>query len=594
MFRFEHIDYLWALALLPLFLLFFILMMRMRRARMQQYADPELMAILAPEVSNGRAVVKFLLIVLAFACMIIALAGPMIGSRLQEVKRKGVEIMALLDVSNSMMAQDIQPSRLERSRQALSKMTERLVDDKLGLIVFAGEAYIQLPITTDYVSARMFLSSLRPDWVPVQGTAIGAAIRLATRSFSPETEAGKAIIILTDGENHEDDAVAAATAASEAGITVHVIGVGLPEGAPVPLSGQANNSGSQEFMRDREGNVVISKLNEQLLRQIATAGKGIFVRSNQAQVGLNTLFSEIENMEKGTFQSIVYADYEPVYRWPAGIALLLLLIELLISSRKRAGSKLSLWGKFWPATLILLLFSPSIDAQNVKQQLREGNRLYEKGKFAEAEVSYRKGLEQESLSFEGAYNLGNALYKQERFQEAQDHFETLAEGEQDAAKRARLNFNLGNSLFKNNKLQESADAFRKALRDAPGDKDAQHNLSEVLRQLKAQQEQQKQDQKQDQQQNQDQQQQQQDQNQDQQNKQDQQDQDRKQNQDQNNQDNKDKQEEKQQGGQQSPQQISPEDARRLLEALRQDEKETLDKLQKQNRTAEKVQIEKNW
>lgn len=590
MFRFEHIDYLWALALLPLFLLFFVLMMRMRGARMQQFADPELMAILAPEVSNGRAVAKFLLITFAFACMIIALAGPMVGSRLQEVKRKGVEIMALLDVSNSMMAQDIQPSRLERSRQALSKMTERLVDDKLGLIVFAGEAYIQLPVTTDYVSARMFLSSLRPDWVPVQGTAIGAAIRLATRSFSPETEAGKAIIILTDGENHEDDAVSAAAAAAEAGITVHVIGVGLPEGAPVPLlSAQGNSSGSQEFMRDKAGNVVISKLNEQLLRQIASAGKGIFVRSNQAQVGLNTLFSEIEKMEKGTFQSLVYADYEPMYRWPAGIALLLLLVELLISLRKRAKGRSQVWSKLWPVGAMLFLFSSSIEAQSVKQQLREGNRLYEKGKFAEAEVSYRKGLEQESLSFEGAYNLGNALYKQERFQEAKDHFEALAEGEQDVAKRARLHYNLGNSLVKNNKLQESADAFRKALRDAPGDKDAQHNLSEVLRQLKAQQEQQEKQNQQEQQ--------------------NQQDQNSNQNQEQKNQENKENQkdknlenqdnrqnpeQQKEQGNPQNPEQISPDDARRLLEALRQDEKETLDKLHKQNRAGEKVQIEKNW
>ncbi len=588
MFRFEHIDYLWALAFLPFFILFFVLMMRMRRARMLRYADSELMSILAPEVSSGRIVLKFVLISLAFVCMIFALAGPMVGSRLQEVKRKGVEIMVLLDVSNSMMAQDIQPNRLERSRQALSKMTEQLIDDKLGLIVFAGEAYIQLPITTDYVSARMFLSSLRPDWVPVQGTAIGAAIRLAIRSFSPETETGKAVIILTDGENHEDDAVAAATDAAAAGITVHVIGVGLPEGAPIPLPAtEGNSSGSNDYMRDREGNVVISKLNEELLRNIATAGKGIFVRSNQAQVGLNTLFSEIEKMTEGEFHSLVYADYEPMYRWPAGIALFLLLIELFLSSRRRGEVKRGMWRKFWPITLLLFLFSISLEAQTAKQQLREGNRLYEKGKFAEAEVSYRKGLEKESLSFEGAYNLGNALYKQERFKEAQNQFETLAEGEQDAAKRARLHYNLGNSLVKNDKLKESAEAFRKALRDAPGDKDAQHNLSEVLRRLKAQQEQQQQQQqnpdgnqeKQNEQQKQDQQQDQSQQNQEQQNQ---------------NQDQQKEPENQQQNTNNNSQQIAPEDARRLLEALRQDEKQTLDKLQRQNRTGQKVQIEKNW
>ena len=578
MFRFEHIEYLWALLLLPLFILFFLLMWRIRKTRMKQYADMDIISSIAPEISHSRPVWKFVLIALAFVFLIVALAGPQLGSKLQEVKRTGVEIMAVLDVSNSMMAQDIQPNRLERSRQALAKLTERLIDDKMGLIVFAGEAYIQLPMTTDYVSARMFLSSLNPEWMPVQGTAIGSAIRLGMRSFSPETEIGKAMIILTDGEDHQDDAIGAAREAAAAGINVHVIGVGLPEGAPIPAG-----SGSQEYIRDKEGNVVISKLNETLLRQIAAAGNGIFVRSNQAQVGLNTLFDEISKMKKGEYEARVFSEYENIYRWPAGIALLFLLIELLMPMRK-ANRIFSLKHLF---TGIILIFLPSvINAQNSKQLIREGNRLYEKDKFSEAEISYRKSIEKESLSFESAYNLGNTLYKQERYNDAMNQYQTLIEGEKDAYKRSILNYNLGNVFNKEEKLQESAEAYKKALRDNPNDKQAMYNLSEVLRKIKEKEQQ-------EQEQNEDNKDKDQDENKDQNQEQDE-------NKDQNQEQDKDKQDEnkdnkeQEQKDQPQPQEISEDDARRILELLQQEEKDILERLQQQEVKTKKVQTDKNW
>ena len=591
MFRFEHIEYLWALLLLPLFILFFLLMWRERKARMKQYADLDLIPFIAPEISQSRPVWKFVLLSLAFVFLIITLAGPQLGSRLQEVKKTGVEIMAVLDVSNSMMAQDIQPNRLERSRQALSKLTERLIDDKLGLIVFAGEAYVQLPMTTDYVSARMFLSSLNPEWMPVQGTAIGSAIRLGMRSFSPDTKTGKAMIILTDGEDHHDDAIGAAKEAVAAGINIHVIGVGLPEGAPIPVQ-----AGSQEYMRDKEGNVVISKLNETLLRQIAAAGNGIFVRSNQAQVGLNTLFDEISKMEKGEYETRVYSEYENVYRWPAGIALVFLLMELLIPLRK-ANRRFSLKHLF---TGVILIFLPSvINAQNSKQLIREGNRLYEKDKFSEAEISYRKSIEKESLSFESAYNLGNTLYKQERYNDAKNNYQTLVEGEKDAYKRSILNYNLGNVFNKEEKLQESADAYKKALRDNPNDKQAMYNLSEVLRKMKEKEEQEQNDENKDQ--NQDQDKDQEDKDKKDENKE-QQDQDKDKQDENKDQENKEQNEDKkdndqnEQKEQEQPQtqEISEDDARRILESLQQDEKEVLERLQQLDVKTKKVQTDKNW
>jgi Ca-activated chloride channel family protein len=269
------------------------------------------------------------------------LAGAEFGSKLQKSKRKGVEIIIALDVSNSMMAQDIQPCRLEKAKQAISKLVDKLGNDKIGLIVFAGEAYTQLPITTDYVSAKMFLSTISTKIVPVQGTAIGSAINLAVKSFTPDSKADKAIVVITDGENHEDDAVAAAKVAWENHIHVHTIGVGLPQGAPIPI----DEDGSQHnFIKDENGSVVISKLNEELLQEIASTGNGAYIRSTNADLGLNAIFKEINKMSKIEFETKIYSEYENQFQWLIGTAFLLLLLELIILERKTLWSaKLNLF-----------------------------------------------------------------------------------------------------------------------------------------------------------------------------------------------------------------------------------------------------------
>jgi Ca-activated chloride channel family protein len=341
MFRFGNINNLYFLIAIPVLLVLLVYVIYRKKKDLNRFGDREIIAQLMPEASSGRPVIKYVIQILAVIALIIGIARPQFGSKLREVKREGVEIIIALDVSNSMMAEDIQPNRLERAKQAISKLVDQMVNDKIGLIVFAGNAYIQMPITTDYVSAKMFLSTISPEIVPVQGTAIGSAIELGTKSFTPMAESSKALIVITDGENHEDDAVQAAQLAAEKGIKVHTIGIGLPEGAPIPVT---NPTGQKAYLKDREGNIVISKLNERMLQQIAAAGNGVYIRSSDTRIGLNTVFDEINKMEKQEMDVRIYSDYDERFQYAFGLALILLLADLFILERKnRWLSKIKLF-----------------------------------------------------------------------------------------------------------------------------------------------------------------------------------------------------------------------------------------------------------
>ena len=341
-FRIAQPIYLYALLIIPVLTVFFVLGRIMRKKALTRFAQNETLQILMPNASNSRPTLKFIVLMIALASIIIGIARPQFGAKLKTVKREGVELMIALDVSNSMMAEDIQPNRLERAKRAISQLVDKLNDDKIGLIVFAGQAYTQLPITTDYPSAKLFLESVSTEIVPTQGTAIGAAIELGMSSFSPQFEGSKAMIIITDGENHEDDAIGAATAAAENGITVHTIGMGLPQGGPIPVF----SNGQKDYRKDKDGNVVVTKLDEPMLQQIAAAGKGIYVRANNAQVGLNTLFNEINKMETAEMESRIYSDYNDQFQYFIAFGLLLILIEFMILERKNKYLKnFKLFGK---------------------------------------------------------------------------------------------------------------------------------------------------------------------------------------------------------------------------------------------------------
>ncbi len=328
MFRFANPEFLYLLFILPVLLAVYVYAYLQKRKAIKRLGNPEILSQLMPEVSPKRQFLKFWFIFGAVAAIIFVIAGPQFGSKLETVKRQGVEIMVCLDVSNSMLAEDVSPNRLEKSKQMLSKLTDGFTDDKVGLIVFAGDAFTQLPITSDYISAKMFLTSINPSMVSAQGTSIGAAINLAARSFTPNETSDKTIVLITDGENHEDDAIGAASAAAEKGIHVNIVGIGLPKGGPIPLQGTNN------YMKDKDGHVVITMLNEQMCQEIAAAGKGMYVRADNTNSALKALQKEIDKMKKTELDSKVYSEYDEQFQLVAWIALFLLIVELLIFDRK--------------------------------------------------------------------------------------------------------------------------------------------------------------------------------------------------------------------------------------------------------------------
>lgn len=332
MFRFEHNIFLWALPItLVVVAAVFVFIQRWKRNKLKQFSTNEIVENLMPNVAKKQPVVKFVLYSLAMISLLLGLANLQYGTKLEEVKREGVDLIIALDVSNSMMAEDLSPNRLERAKRAIYQLIEKLHNDRLGMIVFAGEAYVQLPITTDYSSAKLFLETIGTDIVPTQGTAIGSAIDLSIESFDFENGTGKAIIVITDGENHEDDALLSAEAALELGVNVHTIGMGSEGGAPIPIYKRGKQIG---FRTDNTGQTVVSKLNENMLKQIATAGEGTYVRATNANAGLNIIMNEIAKMDKTEFDSKTYKDFEDRFQPFLLFALLLLTIEFFISNRK--------------------------------------------------------------------------------------------------------------------------------------------------------------------------------------------------------------------------------------------------------------------
>ena len=328
MFRFEEPTYLYLLLLLPFLVAFYLYSNYRRRKAIRKFGDPVLMAQLMPDVSKYRPDVKFWLVFAAIGLFAVLLARPQFGSKLETVKRQGVEVMIALDISNSMLAQDVQPSRLEKAKRLVAQLVDKMENDKVGMIVFAGDAFTQLPITSDYISAKMFLESINPSLISKQGTAIGAAINLATRSFTPQEGVGRAVIVITDGENHEGGAAEAAKAAAEKGIQVNVLGVGMPDGAPIPVEG------TNDFRRDRDGNVVVTRLNEQMCQEIAQAGDGIYVRVDNSNAAQKVIAQEINKMAKADVETQVYTEFNEQFQAVAWIILLLLLAEMLILERK--------------------------------------------------------------------------------------------------------------------------------------------------------------------------------------------------------------------------------------------------------------------
>jgi len=330
---------LWLLALLPTLWAVWVVYTRARRRRLARLGNWATIGPLMPEASPRRVRGKFVLVLIATALVVLALARPQFGAAPRRVSRQGIEILIAVDVSNSMLAEDFAPNRLERTQFAIGQLIEQLAGDAIGLIVFAGEAWVQLPLTTDYATARHFVRQLSPDMVSRQGTAIGAAIDLATASFSPGSEGSRVLVVISDGENHEDDAVAAARAAAERGVTIHTIGIGTPEGAPIRVGG--------DYLTDEAGEMVVSHLDEATLEQIALATGGAYIRATERSVGLREIAAHIENTEKNDLSATVFEEYNEQFQYLIAAAALLLLAEALILPRKnRLLARLNLFKLF--------------------------------------------------------------------------------------------------------------------------------------------------------------------------------------------------------------------------------------------------------
>jgi len=344
MFNLEHKEYLLLICILPLLLGLYLLYHYRRKKDIKKVGNPELIALLMPDYSKFRNNLKFILLLLAVFLIIIAVAGPRFGSKLSEVKHEGIDILIALDVSNSMLAEDIKPNRLERAKQELSRLLDRLENDRIGLIVFAGEAYTQIPITNDYLSAKMFLSGINTEMVSRQGTAIGSAIELALRSFNPQSQAGKAIVIISDGENHEGGVIEACKKAAGKGVKIFTIGMGMSQGVRIPA-----NSGpyDRDFRRDKDGNFVVTKLNEQMLMEIASAGNGKYYRASMPDMGLNNMLALLNKLNKVETESKVYSEFEEQFPGLIWLTVGLLLLEFVILERKNQWLKNIHWFEKW-------------------------------------------------------------------------------------------------------------------------------------------------------------------------------------------------------------------------------------------------------
>ncbi len=518
-----------------------------------------------PDVSRHRPMAKFCLLMGALALIIVMLARPQMGTKVSNEKRHGIEAIICLDISNSMLAGDVTPDRLSKSKMLIENMVDNFTNDKIGLVVFAGDAFTQLPITADYVSAKMFLQSTTPDLIEEQGTDIAKAINLARNSFTQQKNIGRAIIVITDGEDHEGGAMEAAKEAKKAGMRVFILGVGSSNGAPIP-------NGEGGYMTDNSGNTVMTALNEQMCKEIAAAGSGTYIHvdnTNEAQERLN---SELGKMQKNEVSSVIYSEYDDQFQVVGLIVILLLIIEVIIYECKPSWQKdMSLFRKTPNKAVIIigmLIASTVSFAQTDRQLIRQGNREFRTQKFEKAEATFRKACAANPQNPEAHYNLGCALQAQQKDSMAIVSYENAAKLQKDPLRRAQAFHNMGVICQQKKMFGEAIEAYKESLRCNPKDDETRYNLALCMKQQKNQPKQNNQ-----QKQNKD-------------NKDNKKDQDKK---DQNKDQNQDKQDQQKQ-----QEQMSKENAEQLLNAAMQQEQATQQRLKKAKQQPRQQRHQKNW
>ncbi|CAN5363304.1 hypothetical protein BH11BAC3_BH11BAC3_34950 [soil metagenome] len=476
------------MAAIPLIAALYFYLLKWKKNTIKKIGDKQLVNQLIRGYSPKKFSFKLLLFVVAFTSIVVALANPRKPLGSTTVNRSGIDVMIALDVSKSMLAQDIQPDRLERAKQVIAKLIDKSPDNRIGIVVFAGRAYLQMPLTTDHAAAKMFLTSATPDVVPTQGTVIGDALKMCNAAFSSTEKKYKSIILISDGEDHDETAISYTKTLADEGIMINTIGIGSPEGATI-MDPETN-----DYKKDAAGNPVVTKLNEDELRKIAENGNGIYQRFSNTDDVVNTLDKQLQSMGQRPITENSLINFKNYFPWLLAFALLLLMIEFFISEKKLVQNKKIKVDKKKVAVVAALflfafVFPAALSAQNDKALVKKGNEAYVEKKYDQAIDSYNKALEKNPESAPAQYNLGNALYKSEKKEDAVAAYDAAIERSKLPMDKSAAYYNKGVALQNNKKLPECIDAYKNALRINPKDEDARLNLQKALEQQKQQQQQ---------------------------------------------------------------------------------------------------------
>lgn len=565
MFIFENPSYLYLALIIPVIVLIYFVSRKRMTRRLNKHITSDMLNNLAPERSGVRNITKFTLTTTAVLLLVIMLARPQMAMKTSSKEtKKGIEVMIAVDISNSMLAEDVAPSRLSKSKLLVENLIDKLNNDKIGLVVFAGDAFVQMPITSDYISAKMFIDGISPKLIQLQGTNIADAIELSANSFTQEKGIGRAIIIVTDGEDHEGKTLEAAKMAKEKGISLFVLGIGTPEGAPIPLQGN-------EYIRDENGEVVISVMNEQMCKQVAQAGGGTYIHVDNTNDAQETLINELDKFQKGEVVSTFYSDKSEQFQAFGILAIIVLIIEICILERKsKVFKSLKIFRNRQKKALSIILLLLSVCtlntyAQSERNNIRIGNVAYARQNFSEAETEYRKALAINKDNPQALYNLGCALMMQQKDSAAISYFQNAGKIETSKKRKAMSYHNIGAICQKHQLYAEAIEAYKQTLRNNPADNETRYNLALCKRMRNNQQN-------------------------NQQNKQN----------DSNNKDNseeeskqKDKEQQKQ-GDTNNEEQMSKDNAEQLLNAAIQEEKETQERIKQKMQAPNSRRLRKNW
>lgn len=547
--EFQYIEFFLLLLVIPVLIAVFYLSVKRKKSIALKIGDPELVKQMTSDYNGSAYLKKFILVLVAVILLVFCLANLRTRAGEQKVSRNGIDLMIAIDVSKSMLAQDIKPSRLERARQFLSRLIDKLGNNRVGIVIFAGKAYLQMPLTADHAAAKMYISSASTESVPTQGTVIGDALKMCFASFNGEEKKYKAVVLITDGEDHDESAIKVAEQMARSGVIIHTVGMGSLQGVPLP------DETTNDYKKDNEGNTVITKLNQELLQTIAQKGNGIYQLFQNTEATTAGILTQLDNMEQRAITDDSLVNFKSFFQWFLLAVLLALLIEFFMSERKRNGIKIPFMKK---AAFIItgLLLSQISYAQEDNELVKTGNKAYTAKEYDKAVEQYNAALKKNAGNAAASYNLGNASYKAGKKEEAIAAYDDAMANLKTPVEKSNALFNKGVVLQNDKKLPECIDAYKQALRLDPSNEDARQNLQKALIQQKEEQKKKEQEKEK-------------------------------------KEPKKDKQDKEKQDPKPQPSKLSKQDAENKLKALQQKEKELQDKLHKVN-SATVTRPEKDW